>query len=434
MPYRCAVGLADRITSAQHGALTHFAFLTPPYAGHLNPMLALARTLVDRGHAVTFVAQADVGPKVSRPGIGFVAVGARTHPPGRLARMTARLGATTGLFGIRGVIRDMADTTEMLCDEAPAALRQVHAGVIVSDQTEPAGGLVARHLGIPVVSVANALLIDREPAVPPAFVGWRYDDSSWGIRRNLGGHRVADWMMRPLLEVIGRRSRAWDLGGLETLEDCLSPTLEISQSVAGFDFPRASPPSALHPCGPLRLAELRAWRPVPGGPNVFCSLGTLQGARLPVFGTVAAACERLGLALTIAHGGRLDEAEVASLPGAPRVESFVPQRAVMRTASAVVTHGGLNTVLDALAAGVPLVVVPMAFEQGAIAARVERSGAGIVIPRRRFTAEAVAAALAALLEGTGYRERAEALRDEIRDAGGVARAADLVERATRRRR
>lgn len=397
-------------------------------------MLALARTLVDRGHRVTFVAQADVGPKVERPGVGFAAVGARSHPPGRLSRMTARLGGTTGLLGIGGVIRDMADTTDMLCHEVPGVLRQIHAGAIIADQTEPAGGLVARHLGLRLVSVANALLVDREAAIPPAFVGWRYDPSPWGVQRNLGGHRVADWMMRPLLEVIGRRARAWDLPGIETLEDCLSPTLEVSQCVAGFDFPRAAAPAALQHCGPLRLPEARPWTARPGGPNVFCSLGTLQGARASIFEVVAAACARLGLPLTIAHGGKLDGARQARLAGAPRVEAFVPQRAVLRTASAVVTHGGLNTVLDALAAGVPLVVVPLAFEQGAIAARVARSGAGIVIPRRRLTAAALAEALAAILERPAYRERANALRDEIAAAGGVERAADLVERAMRARR
>ena len=414
--------------------MTHFAFLTPPYAGHLNPMLALARGLVDRGHVVTFVAQADAGPKVARRGIGFRAVGARTHPPGRLARMTARLGGTTGFFGIGGVIRDMAGTTEMLCDEGPAALRSIHAGAIVADQTEPAGGLVARHLGIPFVSVANALLIDREPAVPPPFIGWDYDDTRWGIQRNLGGYRVADWMMRPVSEVIARRARAWGLGGIETVEDRFSESIEISQSIAGLDFPRRSAPEGLHHCGPLRLPEDRVWRGEAGRPNVFCSLGTLQGARLPIFRAVADACCGLDLALTIAHGGRLEAMQVAGLPGRPRVESFVPQRAVLRTVAAVVTHGGLNTVLDALAAGVPLVVVPLAFEQGAIAARVSRSGAGIVVPRARLTAQSVATALRRVLEEPQFRARAEALATEIAAAGGVSRAVVLIERATRPRR
>ncbi len=414
--------------------MTHFAFISPPYAGHLNPMMALARGLVERGHRATFVAQIDVGAKVARPDIGFASVGARTHPPGRLTRMTARLGGTTGLFGIGGVIRDMAGTTDMLCEEVPTVLHEIHAGAIVADQTEPAGGLVARHLGIPFVSVANALLIDREPSVPPPFIGWGYDATPWGVQRNLGGYRIADWLMKPVLEVIGRRSRAWNLGGIETIEDCLSPMLQISQTVEGFDFPRKALNPALVQCGPLRRPEQREWSRRDDRRNVFCSLGTLQGGRLPIFRIVAEACRDRGLALTVAHGGKLDATEIASLPGNPRVDAFVPQRAVIKTASAVVTHGGLNTVLDALAAGVPLIVVPLAFEQGATAARVARTGAGLVIPRRQLTPARVADALGTLLDEPSYRERAAALRDEITVAGGVERAVALIERATRPRR
>ncbi len=155
---------------------------------------------------------------------------------------------------------------------------------------------------------------------------------------------------------------------------------------------------------------------------------------MPIFRIVAEACRDRGLALTVAHGGKLDATEAASLPGNPRVEAFVPQRAVIGTASAVVTHGGLNTVLDALAAGVPLIVVPLAFEQGATAARVARTGAGLVIPRRQFTPVRVADALTALLDTPSYRERASALRNEIALAGGVDRAVALIERATRQRR
>ncbi len=397
-------------------------------------MLALAQGLVDRGHRATFVAQADVKPKVSRPGIGFAPVGARTHPAGRLTRMTARLGGTTGLFGIGGVIRDMAATTDMLCEDVPDMLREIHAEAVVADQTEPAGGLVARHLGIPVVSVANALLIDREPSVPPPFTGWAYDASRWGVQRNRGGYRVSDWLMRPVSAVVGRRARAWGLAGIETVEDCLSSTLQISQSVEGLDFPRQRLSSTLVYCGPLRRPEGRTWSPVEGRHNVFCSLGTLQGGRLPIFRIVAEACRDRGVALTIAHGGKLDASEAASLPGNPAVETFVPQRAVIGTASAVVTHGGLNTVLDALAAGVPLIVVPLAFEQGATAARVARTGAGLAIPLRSLTPERVGKAFGEILDVPSYRERAAALRDEIALAGGVDRAVTLIERATGPRR
>ncbi len=393
-------------------------------------MLALAAGLRARGHAVTFVAQADVGPLVRGQGSAFAPVGAGSHPPGTLDGMAARLGATTGLLGIRAVIADVARMTDMLCREAPGCLRAIGATAIIADQTEAAGGLVARHLALPHVSVANALLVNREPGVPPPFTAWPYATTEWAIRRNRGGYRVADWLMAPVRAVIRHHARGWALGPLDAVEDCLSPTLQLSQTTEGFDWPRRDAPPALAHVGPLRGPERGTWPDGCGRPHVFCSLGTLQGGRFSIFRAVAEACLRLDLPLVIAHGGKLAAAQVAALPGAPTVAPFVPQRAVLGRAALAITHGGLNTTLDALAAGVPLLVVPLAFEQGAIAARVARSGAGMAI-QARTTAPRVEAAIRRVTAEPSYRARAAVLRDEIARAGGVARAVALIEAASR---
>lgn len=394
-------------------------------------MMALARGLTARGHETTFVGQADLRQTMEARALRLRVVGTAGHPPGTLDRMQARLSRTTGVFGIGGVIRDIAKTTDMLCRDGPAALREIGAEAIVADQTEPAGGLLARHLGLPQVSVANALLIDREPAVPPPFIGWPYDPSEWGIKRNRGGYRVADFLMRPVRAGIRHIAADWTLGPLDALEDCLSPTLEISQTIASLDFPRAAPPPHLFHVGPLRDAEPQRFDPPDARPLVFCSLGTLQGSRLAIFKAVARACAAQNLSLVIAHGGKLDARQIASLPGNPTVAAYVPQRAVMARASVVVTHGGLNTVLDALAAGIPLIVIPIAFEQGAIAARVERSGAGLSISLRRLTPDRLAAALDRVMTIPDFCARAQALRAEAELAGGVSRAVSLIEAAVR---
>ena len=106
------------------------------------------------------------------------------------------------------------------------------------------------------------------------------------------------------------------------------------------------------------------------------SLGTLQGARFGLFRTIAEAARRGGFRLVLAHGGRLTAEQVAALPGRPSAHAFVPQRPILAAEDVAIVNGGLNTVMDALAEGVPLVVVPIAFEQAAVAARVERAGAG----------------------------------------------------------
>jgi zeaxanthin glucosyltransferase len=156
---------------------------------------------------------------------------------------------------------------------------------------------------------------------------------------------------------------------------------------------------------------------------VFATFGTLQGGRLKLFKAMSAACRQAGATLVVAHGGKLSEAEAASI-GATYVAAFLPYRAVLKHAALCITHGGSNTVLDALACGVPLLVRPVAFDQKGNLARVLHHGLGERLATRRLADQ-----IGRLVRDPGYRSRAETLARELAMAGGRARAADIVEEA-----
>jgi zeaxanthin glucosyltransferase len=410
--------------------VARIAFFCPPFWGHLNPMSALASALAARGHVTTVIAQQDAGPRLSAPGVGFCAVGRATHPLGSLAEIERSMGRPGGPLGMRQIIAGVARRTDMLAGEGAMAARGLGVEAVVTDQLEPAGALVAEHLGLPYVSVANALLLNREPDLPPAYTGWQYDPSEWARRRNRGGHRVIDLLMRPVGSVLASWCRRWGLRPKQRIEDCLSPYAEITQTMPGFDFPRSDLPETVHCVGPLRHEERDGGFMLPdtgGRPLVYATLGTLQGGRTALFRTIAEACRRLDLALLVAHGGRMSAEAAASLPGNPIVRDFVPQPAVLRHAALVVSNGGLNTVLDALAGAVPVVAVPIAFEQRAIAARLARAGAGVSVREFGLRPARLARAIEGVMREDGFRRRAAALADEMARAGGVAQAADIVE-------
>ena len=427
--------------------MAHFAILTPPLVGHLNALQALGRTLVRRGHRVTLV-----GPQDARqwawPDIGFAAIGHATHPPGHVERMSRRMGRLVGPLGLPAMIAGLAADTDMVCREAPAALERLGVDALIVDQMEPGGGLVARALSLPHMSVACALPVERDEDVPPVVLGWDHDPSRQGRRRNRGGHRVADWIMRRQTRVLDHHAARLGLpargGSSERYgrhADWLSPILSVSQTVEGLDFPRAAPPATLHHVGPLRVHDPRVFRPQgwerDGRPLVFASLGTLQGARERLFRAIAGAARDLDVQLVMVHCGRLTARQVERLPGygepgGPYVTDFVPQGAVLEMADAAVLHGGLNTVLDALARAVPMVVMPLAFEQPAIAARLVRAGVG-----RRLSAwttghgggrhDNLAHEIDRVMHDVAMRPRLAAMRAEIAAAGGAERAADLAE-------
>lgn len=406
--------------------MAHFAVVAPPLAGHYRPLSNLAAELVERGHRVTFLHHEDARPLIKAAGAGFEALG-RGAPP--VSLWTDPMARIRGLIGLGGTMDGMVRFTDMFCAEAPAALRRIGADALIVDQLEAGGGLVAEHLGLSFASVAVTVPINREPGIPPPYVGWSHVPGEKGVKRNLGGWRVSDWMMRRVGDGIARNARRLGLPDRRRLEDCLSPTLQISQMVASIDFPRLELPSEFHYTGPWRRGATERFELPPGDgrPLVYCSLGTLQGSRAGLFRKVARACAALDLRLLISQGGR-GRLKSADLPGHPLVYDWVPQEAVLAAADMMVSHGGMNSVLEPLANGLPMVVMPLAFEQSATAARLEQAGVARTVGPGA-SARRLARAIGQVRRDPGFRKRAGAVRLEMRAAGGVRRAADLIEAA-----
>ncbi len=133
--------------------------------------------------------------------------------------------------------------------------------------------------------------------------------------------------------------------------------------------------------------------------------------------------------LVISLGGGLDQERLGVLAGDPVVVRFAPQLEIVKLASAVITHAGLNTVLESLTEGLPLVCIPLGNDQPGVAARVAARGAGVVVPRRKLNQARLRSAVRAVLEEGKYRQAARVIQTAIQSVDGLELAADLVEEA-----
>jgi zeaxanthin glucosyltransferase len=423
--------------------MAHFGVVAPAFYSHFSALAALSLELVARGHRVTFLQRPDAAIYLKDARIGFHAVGAATHPPGSLAASLRRAANPGGPLGLRQVILDMARGTDMLCRELPAALQGLGVDALIADQMEAAGGLVAEALGLPFVSVACAMPVNREPGIPLAVMPFGYADSEQAEQVVEGSTRVYDWMMRPHGAVIEAQAHRLGLGKRKGLHECLSPLAQVSQTTAAFDFPRRALPPHFHHVGPLRAAiDAGATAPTPlppidaGRPFVFASLGTLQGHRFGIFKRVARACRRLDAQLLVAHCGGLDAAQEAALKraGANWVCAFAPQREALAHADAVVSHAGINTVMDAVEARTPILAMPVTFDQPGTAARILHAGIGLRASPRLAGPGTIERQLRRLFDEPGFGERLDEQAAGLAQAGGTPRAADIVEAALRLRR
>jgi zeaxanthin glucosyltransferase len=295
---------------------------------------------------------------------------------------------------------------------------------------EPAGYLLAKALGLPFVGLACAVPIDPAPGVPLPFLDWPFEpEAADKLRRTA---RIADALSRRQNQVIAAWAERFGIGPHASLQHCLGK-VQLAQMIPELDLPRPEPLPFV-PVGPLRRAEELGEAPLPfdlpaDRPLVFASMGTLLGGDLKVWRTLANACCKAGAALVLTHGGRLGRDDVASLD-VHHAAAFLPYRAVMRHAALVITHGGSNTVLDALACGVPLLLRPVGFDQPGNLARVRHHGVGEELASLRRP-HAIAAQVERLISADDVRARCRKLAEALGRAGGAERAAGIVEERLR---
>ena len=373
----------------------------------------------------------DLAPRAISEGLGFASAGETSHPAGTLQKSLTRLGRLDGLAALRFTIGEVEATTRMLLQDCPAAIRGAGIDALLCDQTEPAGASLAEHLGIPFITVCNALAMNREDDIPPPFTAWNFVESPVARIRNRVGYALSDWILRRVRAVVALYREKWKLPPYSRAEDLFSPLLQLSQQPPAFDFPRKRLPGTFHYVGPLRAPALKPvpfpWERLDGQPLIYASLGTLQNGKEGLFRMFAEACQQLPCQLVITHGGGLGDESIASFPGNPLVVDYAPQLEVLARASLTLTHAGLNTVLDSLSRGVPLVAVPITFEQPAIAKRISWTGAGRAIPFRGISVPRLREAIVEVLNNPVYAAKARAVKESIQASGGVKRAADLVE-------
>jgi MGT family glycosyltransferase len=413
--------------------LAHLAIVCPPTPGHINPFGVLGRALARRGHRVAFFHVPPLRELVRREGLEF-------HPVGdtegvELAQAIASMAELKGLASVRFAIACSSRLSDLLCRALPEALRCAGVDMVLADQNEPAAASVAESLKLPFISVCPGLPLNREPAIPPPFFGWNWSETAVSRCRNRAGTMVADRLIAPVNRTLNRHRKAWGLPPIRTPDDSFSRHAQLCQLTRDFDFPRRNLPGGFHYLGPFvdggGVTFPFPYEKLNGKPLVYVSLGTLQDPGSEYFRIIARACADLDVQIVIA-GGANNAATLQGLEGSPIVVQYAPQLDLLARASLTITHAGLNTVMQSLLYGVPMVAIPLAHDQPATAARIAWSGTGEVIAPRAVAVDRLKAAVVRVLEQPCFRKKAEQIRESIVRAGGVENGADVVECVLRR--
>jgi MGT family glycosyltransferase len=405
--------------------VSRFLFVVPPLTGHTNPTVAVADALRERGHVVAWAGY----PKVIRP---LLPAGAELIPVGgdlddddpELAAVKASSEGLRGAEALLFLWQDfLIPLGRAMVPGVEAAVDSFRPDVLVVDQQAIAGAVVARRRGLPWATSAttSAELVDPFALLP----------------------KVGEWVVEEL-----RQFQA-DVGVSGQADLRFSEHLVLAFSTRELAGPERVFPEHYRFVGPSLGA-----RPVgdnfpwdwldPSRRAVLVSLGTINTATpggRRFLGEAVAALASPALAARVqgvvvgpsdvnANGNGEGNGNGPGLEPTPTnvlIREFVPQLELLGRVDAVVSHGGHNTVCEALAHGLPLVVAPIRDDQPIVAQQVADAGAAVRVRFGRIRAGELAGAIATVLDEPSYRQSAQRLQASFATAGGASAAADALE-------
>lgn len=376
-------------------------FTSLPATGHLNSLLPLAEGLADAGHTVAIASGNAMSEQIHAAGFEHLTTGsmpfeallAGVPPPPQPDRWK---WAQRIAFATRAVQDALPDLERHIAEWRP--------DVIVRETAEFAGCLAAERAGLPHASVATGSWSARDdlrPVVAEVLQGWR---ARLGMPSDPSGQMVSRYLTFAFMPA------SWD-------GDAVHPETA--------HFIRYTNPRMRQQARPAWLDERR------DRPLVFASLGTVQHAAAGAFEAIfeAVAGEPVEVVASIGRDQEVDR--FGDVPPNVRIETFVPQIAVLEQTSVFITHGGFNGAKEALSLGVPLVVVPISPEQGYTAERVEALGMGRRVSPEERTPDVIRARLREVLADATFRSAAGRFAAEMAALPRIDHAVALLERLAR---
>ena len=385
----------------------HLTFVSIGAHGHVNPTLSVVEELVQRGHRISYATNEKFRGAVESAGAAFI--GLPSEMPSR------RPGF------------DPAEAAEMMRQFLQSA-RQDHAvfeanveadrpDAICYNAMTVVGRYVAERLGLP------------EIALHPTYAS----NEQFSMRAHLmsagSGQFPAEYR-----ELFAEMQQMWadladDLGVRPASPfDGTPAPLNIVFLPREFQLGADTFDDRFRFVGPsLGSREDNGWRP-PGRPLLFASLGTTFSNNQPeFFRTCLQAFGDSSWRVAMAVGEDVDTAALGPLPGNVEVRPFFPQPAVLRHTDVFVSHAGMNSTMESLYFGVPIVAVPQQPEQEANARQVDQLGLGRHLAGADLTADLLRHTVDEVHADQTIRANLTEMSKALHAGNGAIAAADAIE-------
>ncbi len=383
--------------------MAKYIFLTLPAYGHVNPTLAIAQVLLNRGQEVIYYLPEEFQETVQATGAFFRSYESKLMK--NIAMMPPMLGEESRLVLPQVLDRIRVDTPDVI----------VHEPVCLWTR------IVAQLLRVPAISLR------------PTYAMNEYFNVS-SLRALIPADRLSQMrdVLRKANASIAEVCAIYHLPPMD-----LPSILMYTEPLNIVFFPKAFQPAgetfderhlfvgpsilSRHQATDFPLDQLSSERPL-----LYISLGTIFNNEPAFFKQCFEAFGESNYQVVLSRGKHVDPATLGPIPDNFLVSPYVPQLDILFRARVFVTHAGMNSTMESLYYGVPMVAVPQTQEQVVTARRIAEMGLGLMLEKEAVTVTTLYEAVKHVVNDSGCRQRVQQMQQVTREAGGYLRATDAM--------
>lgn len=388
--------------------MAKFVFVVPPLTGHINPTLSMGTALLEKGHRVAWITlDQSLGAKLPAGGELLVIRYDQNDQQKKDSEKYLDIITKKIVYGI--------DSIKFLYEEVliplnrhsyegiASLLDQYQPDLVITDHQMFAGAIAATNKNYPYVTSVTAPAAIKVMDELPKVHEWEVNQIV-ALQKEFGINEVGSIACSTLATLVFTSKAFFGEMELPEYYQFIGPVFNRRKTNVPFNW------EAFY---------------ANNQPKILVSIGTTfdHEHKKNFFAKVTEAFANENLHVVVVSDPDLFE----SWPDNFTVQREVPQLDLLPHLDAVVCHGGHNTVCETLMHGLPMVVIPIAYDQSHVAGRVFRVGAGERLNFNRFKASHLKEAVNKVMQNSSYKMAAEEIKQSFTDAGGTASAAGVLE-------
>ena len=387
--------------------MSRILFVNGNLHGHINPTLPIVKELVHRGNEVYYFSTADFKSKIEATGAAFLDYGEELehfvhnfHPHGNHPFYT--------------LMEYMLGFDRTVVPIVINRAKHMQFDLLVHDIMFGGGTILAKQLKLPAIASCSSFLLEKPP-LPPYMLEPGYHPQLDLMRKNMEAAAL-EWEINSLaIEDIFCKKEPHNLIYTSRLFHPQGDTFDDSCCFVGPGISDRNERLDL----PINLSEDRKL--------IYITLGTILNNNINFYRQCIDAFRDTDYQVVLAIGNKIEVSSLEPLPDNIIARNYVPQLELLKHTRLIISHGGLNSVSESLYYGVPVIAIPLANDQPAVAKRLQELGAGLSLKLEDITPDSLRQQADTITSDPNYYERCNEISLSFQQAGGYERAADYIQ-------